>query len=243
MLIFVTPEFKKGLIRLQELRCNKILNEFKISIKNLYDKYSNIADSIEYEYSTKTIKEDNLGIVFNAAFQNDNGAKRICINLGTLFKILNTYKENDFVELLDISFYECLDKIDTNSFLKCDCLRNVNIPKNIKVIKDYAFAECENLKSIYISDGVEQINQRAFVCCKQLVYIRLPKNVNFFGGHQFIDCENLENVEIPEGTKRIPIQIFIGCKKLKNIFLPESVEEIWGNAFEDCCSLEKNHHS
>ena len=116
MLIFVTPEFKKGLIRLQELRCNKILNEFKISIKNLYDKYSNIADSIEYEYSTKTIKEDNLGIVFNAAFQNDNGAKRICISLGNLFKILNTYKENVSSELLDISFDESVDEIDNNSF-------------------------------------------------------------------------------------------------------------------------------
>lgn len=87
MLIFVTPEFMKGLIRLQKLRCNKILNEFKISVKNLYDKYSNIADSIEYEYSTKTIKEDNFGIVFKAAFQDYNGTKSICINLGNLFKI------------------------------------------------------------------------------------------------------------------------------------------------------------
>ena len=116
------------------------------------------------------------------------------------------------------SRYDCNAIIETETNrLICGCI-NTNIPKDVKIIADTAFAGRIGLKKIDIPDSVEIIEYGAFW-----------------------DCTDLTDIKLSNTLKKIHDEAFHGCTNLICINIPDSVEEIEEYAFEECYNLKEIH--
>ena len=114
----------------------------------------------------------------------------------------------------------------------------VIIPKGVKKIGSWAFADCL-VKEIELPEGVEVIGSWAFCNCKKLRNIKFPQSLKKIAFAAFVDCENLRKIEIPEMVEVINESTFSGCKKLKKVKLHENLDYIDSFAFNECISLRK----
>ena len=89
------------------------------------------------------------------------------------------------------------------AFYGCERLEKVELPANLKTIKELTFAECSNLKSLEIPDGVTTIADNAFLNCTSLQTIELPASLEKLGKNAFAgivgeDGESGLTVTVPE---------------------------------------------
>ena len=66
------------------------------------------------------------------------------------------------------------------------------IPKNVKIIGEYAFYLCGELCSIEIPEGTEIISGNAFRDCYRLISIKIPKTLESIGEDAFYGCCSLK---------------------------------------------------
>ena len=119
---------------------------------------------------------------------------------------------------------------------------DITIPKNVKIIGDYAFTNCQNLYYVCISEGVKRIGDLAFHLCQSIHTIVLPNTLESIGNHAFADCISLKSIDIPNGVTQIGKYAFFNCKSIDKLFIPHSVISIGCAAF-NCCSSNINLHS
>ena len=74
-------------------------------------------------------------------------------------------------------------------------IQTLTIPKSVKKLGSWAFAECSNLKTVVLSEGIE-----------------IFEKYEVFGG-----CEALESINIPASLTNLGYKAFKGCTALKNI--------------------------
>ena len=74
-------------------------------------------------------------------------------------------------------------------------IQTLTIPKGVKKLGSWAFAECKNLKTIVLPEGIE-----------------IFEKYEVFGG-----CEALESINIPASLTNLGYKAFKGCTALKNI--------------------------
>ncbi len=140
-------------------------------------------------------------------------------------------------------------------------LVNVNLPKNLKVIKNDTFSGCRLLELVRMPEAVTEIGNHAFAYCERLFEIELPDTLRSVGNGAFMFCSSLESVTIPEGVSEIGTDVFrnclmlssvkwpssvvsvsesafTGCMRLGEVVLPETLREIGKYAFENCTSLK-----
>ena len=79
------------------------------------------------------------------------------------------------------------------TFFACDALARVEIPSNVKLIGESAFANCWNLSNLIFNEGLESIGPNAFRNCN-LAEIVLPKSVR-----RLCDAalNGVKNIEVP----------------------------------------------
>lgn len=114
---------------------------------------------------------------------------------------------------------------------------NVHNGLPVKVIKDYAFADCVGLKSVMISEGIELIGGHAFGCCSGLAGLTIPNSVTRILEQAFVGCGGLTGVTIGDGVLSIGRDAFGGCVKLERVLVGKSVTSIGDRAFRDCSGL------
>lgn len=68
---------------------------------------------------------------------------------------------------------------------------NVIIPKNVKVIGDFAFSLCRNIEKVYLHEHVYRIENEAFSKAMNFKIIYIPKTVVEIGDYAFSRCDNL----------------------------------------------------
>lgn len=95
-----------------------------------------------------------------------------------------------------------------------DLITEVRIPKSVKSIGEYAFAECGNLTKAVISGG-ELIGRSAFRDCKALMTLTLPTDLKAIDDSAFEGCTILGTVKIPKGLESIGTDAFMGCEQLR----------------------------
>lgn len=82
-------------------------------------------------------------------------------------------------------------------------LKKIEIPLNVKTIKDYAFSECLHLTYMSIPTSVEEIGSYAFEYCYHLNSVIIPKSVKIVKSNVFYQCHDLtiycEAESKPEG--------------------------------------------
>ena len=74
-------------------------------------------------------------------------------------------------------------------------IQTLIIPKGVKKLGSWAFAECKNLKTVVLPEGIE-----------------IFEKYEVFGG-----CEDLESINIPASLTNLGYKAFKGCTALKNI--------------------------
>lgn len=116
-------------------------------------------------------------------------------------------------------------------------LLEINIPDNINVIGESAFAECEYLNKVILPKEVLEIRDNAFNACSSLNSITLPKSLRVIGQGNFQYCENLNTV-IYEGIidefKQIEIgaDCFSSCQELSQINCTDGIIMIGENGLD-----------
>ena len=73
-------------------------------------------------------------------------------------------------------------------------IKEIEIPRNIYQICDFAFYGCAELEKVDIELGVETIGEEAFSDCYKLKEINLPSSIVYLQWGCFADCPNLKNI-------------------------------------------------
>ena len=93
--------------------------------------------------------------------------------------------------------------ISRGTFTFCFALRDVTLPRDLKIIESEAFSYCSGLESIRIPSGTAIIRSRAFFSCNRLKSIFIPESVAVIEENAFKDCSKLtiycEASERPNG--------------------------------------------
>ena len=117
------------------------------------------------------------------------------------------------------------------AFADCEFLANINIPNSVTTIGKDAFAYCHSLTSINIPNSVTTIGEGVFSSCDSLTTINIPNSVTTIGVYAFSDCKSLTIINIPNSVTMIGAGAFRGCESLTSITIPSSIVTIIGNPF------------
>lgn len=93
---------------------------------------------------------------------------------------------------------ETVEKIDNSGFSKIK-IEEVTIPKSVKTIAGFAFANCLNLKKVTLEDGIEEINNGAFLNAP-IESIEIPKSITYMGDYVFSNIPK-EKIKIDDNCK------------------------------------------
>lgn len=126
---------------------------------------------------------------------------------------------------------------NTDYYLRGKLLTNLQIPKGIKEIKDYAFHGCKSIKSVNIPEGVESIGYGAFMRCYNIESINMPNTLKTIGDVAFASCTGLESINLPDSVTSIGRGAFDSCALLSRVTLGKNLQSIGENAFSWCYSL------
>ena len=120
------------------------------------------------------------------------------------------------------------------AFADCEFLANINIPNSVTTIGDGAFEYCISLTSITIPNSVVTIIGKPFYFCKSLTSINIPNSVTTIGNSAFWGCDSITNINIPNSVTTIGNSAFAYCHSLTSINIPNSVTTIGKHAFSSC---------
>lgn len=137
------------------------------------------------------------------------------------------------------------------------CLREVVFPEEVRIIGDFAFAECTALETVS-APGLKYVCPAAFMNCRSVGTVDYPE-VEKIGVQAFEGCESLQNVNLEsvvsvgndafngcvslagvnmENLTKLDSRVFYGCKSLVQAGFP-SVADICSDVFAGCVSLKK----
>lgn len=70
-------------------------------------------------------------------------------------------------------------------FYKCDALKKVEFPPQIKYLGENLFSKCFNLSKIIFHEGLEKIGPNAFPSCKNVDAVKFPASLTYVGDGNF----------------------------------------------------------
>ena len=131
-----------------------------------------------------------------------------------------------------------IEEIPAMAFAGCSRIREIDIPRTVKMIGRKAFKECHGLKEVrFIRNGECVIDNYAFAGCDSLERIEFGRSVSSIGTAAFCGCIRLREVVWPDSVKAIGNNVFTGCKRLEKVTIPEGVSMIGEKMFTGCDSL------
>lgn len=94
-----------------------------------------------------------------------------------------------------ITISEGIQEICVNA-LTCKTLEEVELPKSLATIWEYAFNGCTALKKITFPDGLKAIRDNAFLGCTELESASISKSVQNIGNGIFASCTKLCKITV-----------------------------------------------
>ncbi len=140
---------------------------------------------------------------------------------------------NGAAEIEEKAFYQCqslayasLDEAVWQTtafsiFRDCTQLKEIVLPKNIKILNNYLFKGCSALTSIVLPESVEEIREHAFADCVSLKEISMPESMELISNNAFLNCSNLCTVKLPKYIRKTEPWPFNGCSNDLKIYLPD----------------------
>ncbi len=121
-------------------------------------------------------------------------------------------------------------------------LLTVNIPDNVTLMGDEAFAYCELLQKVDIGLGIVKIPDGAFKMNASLAELKIGKNVQTIDAGSFAMCTSLTELDLSENSALVNISgmAFAKCLALTKVTFAEesSLLTIGGQAFDGNVSLK-----
>lgn len=123
---------------------------------------------------------------------------------------LRTIGDHCFYEsgLKEITIPDKIAEIPEWCFGYCNDLQKVYIPFSVRVIKNYAFYDCDSLTELTIKNGLEIIAPNAFAHLHKIEEIILPASVREIGGLAFAFCWNLKTITLLQNVNYIADSAF-----------------------------------
>lgn len=215
--------------------------------------YKNCPGASEYKYNLgNTIKLSKWQNVTVVAYAPDRAKTVLTFSAPTyteesgyrLTKASSTQQYNiaDRCRILDQKVIEVPDEIDSYSveeigkwcFTGNKIVEKIILPKSVKKIDKYAFANCPNLKEV-IAPGVENCGIYAFDNCESLVNVEMP-NLTYANTGVFRNCTSLTNAKLGI-LDEIDNHAFYGCESLRELNSHIQKENWAVNTFYNCNSL------
>lgn len=113
-------------------------------------------------------------------------------------------------------------------------LSEVNIPKGVSIIEDYAFLGDKALEVVTFGPDVEEIGLYAFQNCVNLKTVNCDDALGIINAGAFKGCSALEGIDLSETTTAtIGYEAFSGCSSLKVAKTAETMSDIGDYAFAD----------
>lgn len=122
-------------------------------------------------------------------------------------------------------------KIGEKAFESCKGVKEVILPKGLKIIGECAF-QFSGISSIILPESLSVIEYGAFSGTK-LDSIHIPSSINSIESLTFCACTELKWVSLANGITSIDSYAFDGCENLKKIDIPKSIKVIGSEAFHD----------
>ena len=116
-------------------------------------------------------------------------------------------------------------------------LKSISLPKNVKEIGPYAFADCAALESAALGSGVTALDEGVFSGCTALKNVTLPEEMTSIGNGAFQGCTALGSLELPAALDTLGERAFAGCTALETAALPSDLAAIPAGLFDECTAL------
>lgn len=111
-----------------------------------------------------------------------------------------------------------MNTIDTDAFIRCSSLAEVNFPDSLMYIGPFAFGGCESLTRVELPDEMLILNTGAFAHCSSLSEIVFPEKLQIIYPFALSNCISLTEVYLPASLKQIDIDAFSQCQSLADIY-------------------------
>ena len=113
-------------------------------------------------------------------------------------------------------------------------IKKINFGNTICIIEEMAFKNC-GIEHLELPKNIREIKQEAFSNNDKLKTIKFTgTNLRLIGIRAFANCPLIESVKLPDGLQVIQENAFSDCASLKEIVIPDSVEYISSYAFSGC---------
>lgn len=134
---------------------------------------------------------------------------------------------------------ETIQTIGYGTFLYCESLEQINLPKDLKVIESEAFNQCRQLQINDWPGGLCTIGEYAFAACENLNAVQLPSSLESIGRNAF-NSSGITSLHIDSGSAvSFGDYAFINCMRLKEVTVDADVKDaISQEMFRNCQSLE-----
>lgn len=121
-----------------------------------------------------------------------------------------------YPHLLSFIIHKNIKKIDSDSFYKCEYIKNINLPSHILHISNNVFNSCKSLTSIKLPKNLKYLGDRVFMNCINLKNLVLNENLEYIGS--FIAINSIiEEIILPKSLKVIDRYCFHNIENLKSI--------------------------
>ena len=123
---------------------------------------------------------------------------------------------------------DSVEEIGESAFYGCNKIGDVTLPKSLKAIEAYAFAECDDIYKVdfkYNPETEIKIGTGAFNSCNKLSNVNMTENIKSIGGYVFADCPQIKNITLPESVTYIGAY-FISGTGIETITIPKGVENV-----------------
>ena len=137
--------------------------------------------------------------------------------------------------LVKVEIEEGVTHIGDYAFYDASSVLSVQLPKTLKTIGQYAFAESW-IGELDIPEGVTEIGSYALSGMGFLKNLVLPESLTTLGSYALSDS-GVQAVQFGGGLRQLPEGAFEGCDQLATVKLPEGLTSIGARAFYDCMEL------
>ena len=138
--------------------------------------------------------------------------------------------------LKSVTLNNRMELINQSLFNRCNKLAVVRGGKNVKIVDQYAFYECDSLRSISDITPVT-IKKNAFYNCRKLESLNFSC-IKSIGYESFYFCFGLKEADLTTLTS-IESRSFCACTSLKKVTFGNNITTIKYDAFNSCDALEE----
>ena len=148
------------------------------------------------------------------------------------------YDDQKRAKIEQVAFPRDLIVISQDAFSNCEQIKYIDLPPRLVSIGNYAFYECSGLQEVRLGP-VRSIGMSAFYHCHELAAINLEDTrITTLRSATFSECKALPVVILPETLQMVETEAFEACESLETVFFLSDHVAIQSKAFDNCIGLK-----